>query len=430
MNEDFLQYIWRFQRFHGNGLFTTDGQEVQVIKTGTQNRDAGPDFLNARLRIGDTIWAGNVEVHIQASDWFKHRHQDDRAYDTVVLHVVYTADAEVKNGSGETIPTLCIKDRFDYQTWRYFKSWLKADSFIACENMVKQVPSIVKSATVQAASIDRLKAKSSYCLDHLTETQGDIEEVFYRMLLRAFGLKVNALPFEQLSRLTPFSLLRKLWTDPLDLEALLLGQAGFLESPAELSDYVLDLQLRYAFQQNKFGLKPMPKSAWKLFRLRPPNFPQVRLAQLAKFYHIHGAVAQKVIDMNDIGALQGLFDLVLDHEFWKNHFTLDKSSPPSLKHLGKGSARLILVNAVVPFLFALGRYNQDEEIGERAVSWLEQLPAEQNEVVSRFISLDFKAMNALESQGLLQLKKSACDEKKCLTCKTGIYLLNQHAQSP
>ncbi len=429
MNEDFLHYVWRFQRFKSANLLTTDGEEVQVMRTGVHNGNAGPDFLDARIRIGNTVWAGNVEIHLQASDWFRHKHQYDAAYDNVILHVVYTADAEVDNGKGERIPCVCIKDLFDYHTWRQYKSWLQSDSFIPCEKSAAEVPEIIKSGTVHVAAIERIKEKSGLCLDHLNETNGDIEEAFYRLLLRAFGLKVNALPFEQLSRNTPYALLRKVWTDEHDLEALLLGQAGFLSNPELNEPYVNDLIARYAFLQQKHSLKPMPKSAWKLFRLRPPNFPQVRLAQLAAFYFRHKAVAQNILETENRDDFMKMFDVGLKDGFWLSHYTLDKESPPATKSIGGTTAQLILVNAVVPFLFALGRYHAREDISQNAVNLLEQLPAELNAVTRRFANIGFQVGSAFESQGLIQLKKFACDQKKCLNCKTGIYLLENYGKA-
>ncbi len=429
MNEDFLQYIWRFQRFSNQNLLTTDGQPIQVIKVGVHNKNAGPDFLDARIRIGQTVWAGNVEVHLQASDWYRHKHQDDPAYDNVVLHVVYTADVDVKNGNGYTIPMLSLKDMFDFQSWRYFNSWLKADSFIPCEKMVPEVPDIIKSATIQSAAVQRMHEKSALCLDHLQRTQGDAEESLYRVVLRSFGAKVNAIPFEQLALVCPYSLVRKVRHELADLEALLLGQAGFLHLEDIGHPYLMEMQNRYSYLRHKFGLKPMPHSAWKLFRLRPANFPQVRIAQVAKLYHLHGALAQTLLEIKELDKVSKIFSIGLAGSFWHTHYTLEKESPPSPKRLGTTAITLLIVNAVVPFLFALGKYGKDQDITQRAFDFLEQLPPEKNEVTRRFAELGFGLQSALDSQGAVQLKKFACDQKKCLSCKTGIHLLERYAKN-
>lgn len=429
MNEDFLQYIWRFQKFTDYGLRTVTGEVVTVVAPGVQNFDAGPDFLNARVRIGGTEWAGNVEVHIRASDWFRHRHHEDRAYDNVILHVVYTADKEILSPSGQAVPTLCIKDLIDYQSWRYYKSWLKNSAFIPCEKLVGDVPDIVKISTVEAAFSDRLRDKSALCFDHLNETRGDTEAVFYRMLMRAFGLKVNAMPFEQLSRILPFSLLRKVWDDLADTEALFLGQAGFLEQNSFEAEYAFALAKRYAFLKNKFGLEPMPPTAWKLFRLRPQNFPAVRLAQVATFYHRHRAVARKIAETDKPEKLFELFDIELQGDFWNRHYTLAKAGKPAVKKVGETARNLIVINAVVPFLFASGRYGKDESLRQRAAEITEMLPPENNKIVREFRSLGFRADNAMDTQGLLQLKKFGCDAGKCLTCKTGTYTLERYERT-
>lgn len=426
MNEDFLQYLWRFQRFSHFDLTTTEGEPLQVIKPGIHNRDAGPDFLDARIRIGPTVWAGNVEVHTEASQWFAHKHHEDRAYDNVVLHVVYTPNAEVHNGSGDPIPVLCLKDLFDYQMWRNYQAWSKSAAFIPCEKLVGQVPGHIKSATIAGHTVERLEAKSSVCLDHLTETRGDIETALYRLLLRAFGMKVNALPFEQLARCTPLELVRKYWNDPQDLEALFLGQAGFLADKEE-APYARLLAQKFHFMVAKHHLEPMARSSWKLFRLRPPNFPQVRLAQLAAFYHRWQAVARRIADHPTYDRVRPLFDVEPAHDFWLTHYTLTKESPKVRKQMGEGAAQLLLINAVVPYLFALGNYNKEPEIKDRALAILEHMPAEKNRILSGFTKLGFEAHQAFDSQGLLQLKKFGCDQRKCLTCKTGIYILNQHA---
>lgn len=421
-----MQYLWRFQRFSHFDLATTEGEPLQVIKPGIHNRDAGPDFLDARIRIGDTVWAGNVEIHTEASLWFAHKHHQDRAYDNVVLHVVYTPDAEVHNGSGDPIPVLCLKDLFDYQMWRNYQAWSKSGAFIPCEKLVAQVPSHIKAATVEVNTVERLEDKSSICLDHLTETRGDLETAFYRLLMRSFGMKVNALPFEQLARCTPLDLVRRYWGDPVDLEALFLGQAGFLkEEPA--TPYVKMLSEKFRFMVAKHRLEPMANASWKLFRLRPPNFPQVRLAQLAAFYHQWQAVARRIADHPSYDKVRPLFDVVPAHDFWLTHYTLSKESPKVRKQIGDGAAQLLLINAVVPYLFALGNYNKDLEIKEKAMAILDEMPAEKNRIVHGFAQLGFNVRQAFDSQGLLQLKKFGCDQRKCLTCKTGIFILNQHA---
>ncbi len=427
MNEDFLHYIWKFQQFATLDLKTSQGESVQVIKTGRHNQNAGPDFLDARIRIGETVWAGNVEIHIAASDWYKHQHDADTAYDNVVLHVVYTNDKEVSTSTGQPIPTLCIKDLFDYQTFRYYKKWIKSARFIPCESTASTVPDIIRISAVQSAAVERLEHKSAFCLDHLYETKGDIEGSFYRILLRSFGLKVNALPFEHLARITPIELVRKNWSESEKLEALFMGQAGFLTDVKNKDPHVQALKNQYDFLKVKYQLTPMPASSWKLFRLRPMNFPQVRLAQVARFYARSKAVSQVIMDYPELERLKDLFDISLVDNFWKTHYTLEKESAPLTKSIGASTVELLVINAVVPFLFALSAYNKSQAYQERAMDLLEQLPPESNSVVTKFRNIGFEAKSALDSQGIIHLKLFECDPKKCLNCRVGIHLMKDYA---
>jgi hypothetical protein len=425
MNEDFLQYLWKFQKFNTIHLKTTAGIPVQVLQPGRHNTDAGPDFLDARIRIGDTLWAGNVEIHLSASDWNRHGHQSDHGYDNVVLHVVYSADADIVTASGMHIPMVCIRDLFDYQDYRYYKSWVKQDGFIACEALVPQVSTLTKTAMVHAAAVERLKQKSAICRDHLQQTQGDVEGSFYRLLLRSFGHKVNAIPFEQLALAVPHPLLRKVRHDPADLEALLLGQAGMLQHTVH-HPYTEDLSKRFAFLSAKYELKPMQASAWKLLRLRPQNFPAVRIAQLAALYSRHESLADRVLEAHSLHELNALFAAEPRDPFWRKHYTLSKESSEAPKSIGQDAIQLIIINAVVPFYFAMAHYNREERWQQKATTLLESMPPETNRITTRYASFGFPLWNALDSQGLLHLKATWCESKKCLHCKVGINLMNHY----
>lgn len=428
MNEDFLHYLWKFQQFTNRGIKTHTGEDVDVLQVGEHNVNAGPDFLNARLRIGDTKWAGNVEIHINASDWYAHNHQNDRAYDSVILHVVYVNDKSVIAENGKEIPTVELKDLIDYQSFRYYKSWVKKAPFIACEAQVADVPGIVKADSIQSSAVERLEQKSQDCLQLLRETKGDLEEAFFRILCRAMGQKVNALPFEHLAKITPFRILRKVMVNERDCEALLLGQGGFLDE-AFSDPYIIDLQKRYTFLKTKFVISPMPITSWKLLRLRPPNFPVVRLAQLARLYHTQGAIAQRISEANKLDELKRMFSVELDTPFWKTHYNLHAESKSQPKRLGEQRFLIVVINAVVPFLFSLASFNKDAVFQLRAIRFLEDLPAESNSITRKFEKLGFSLKSAFDSQGILGLKKYYCDRLKCLNCKTGIHILRTHAES-
>lgn len=426
MNEDFLQYVWKFQRFISHPLTCANGQSIDVIKTGIHNFNAGPDFLNSRVRIDDTVWVGNVEIHINGSDWYRHHHDKDPAYDNVILHVVYTNDKPVLDPGGQPIPVLVLKDLIDYQIYRYYKSWVKKSAFIACEELVGEVPDIIKTDAVQAEAVSRVEIKSERCLELLRHTRGDVEETFYSLLCRAIGLSVNAIPFEQLAQCTPVNLIRKNSGSIEELEALLLGQAGFLDHDTENDPYVSNLKNVYSLQKRKHKLTSMPKLAWKLSRLRPQNFPVVRIAQLARIYFQNIALAQKMIEKNLDLEREECLSVSLNTDFWKRHYTLDKASEPVVKSLGKSTVQVLLINAVVPFLFGLASYNKDADYKERAIQLLEKLAPEKNAVSTKFTKLGFHSDSALDSQGLIGLKKNRCDLLKCLNCKIGIHILKQN----
>lgn len=429
MKEEFLHYAWKYRRFVGRDLTTVDGKSIDILQPGRHNRDAGPDFLDARLRIDETVWAGNVEIHLAASDWHRHGHDKDPAYDNVILHVVFAHDSDIFNGNGQLIPTLSLKDRIDYQTYRYYRSWLKSSGYIPCDPANRDVPTPIKTSAIQAAAVERIEAKSEVYLDHLNETRGDLDTAFYRVLLRGFGLKVNAMPFEQLARITPFHTVRKVRNNLPDLEALLLGQAGFLQDLRTEDAYLKSAIARYEFLAGMYKLHSMPKSSWKLFRLRPPNFPQVRLAQLARFIHRHESIARRAAELENVEDARRFFDVTLNDEFWLSHYTLEKTSPSVAKSIGSNVTDLLIINAVAPYQFALSRYNKDVSYRERAINLLESMPSEKNSVVRKFAEMGFVSKSAFDTQGVIQLKHFYCDERKCLSCKVGIHLLKDHGKN-
>jgi len=428
MTEDFLHYIWKFRKFD-QLIETVSGASLEIIETGTHNVDSGPDFLNAKLRIDDTVWVGNVEIHILSSSWYKHNHNKDRAYDSVILHVVYANDEPVFIDKRE-LPTLTLKDRFDYQVFRLYKSWKKKAQFIPCERDVQSVGEIIKSSAVEELAVKRISAKAEQSIDILRQTKGDLEECFYRLLCNALGLKVNAIPFEILSKITPFALIRKVSSDQTKLDALLLGQSGLLENSGNTDSYLENLKNEYRLLAHKFQLESMPSQSWKLMRLRPDNFPAVRIAQLSAIYSRHKSLAQRITEADSTSRLLSLFNnLVPQNEFWKTHYTLQKESPPREKRLGESRIRIILINAVVPFLFALASYSKNDVYKEKALQILEDLKPEINKITRKFANLGFSVKSALDSQGLIGLKKSYCDEFKCVHCKIGVTILNNHEKS-
>jgi len=321
-----------------------------------------------------------------------------------------------------------LKDRIDYHSYRKYKAWVAEGKFIPCDKIVHQVPQLIKTSAVHAAAVERLSSKSEISRDHLLQTKGDMEGAFYRIFLRALGMKVNALPFEQLAKTTPHELIRKVSQRQIQLEALLLGQAGFLAGAKSDHSYVKTLQTEFEFLKKKYGLNPMPISAWKLFRLRPQNFPQVRLVQLAAFYHRYPSVAKAISEMDCSEDLFEFFSIKIEDGFWLNHYTLDTESTNRKKSFGKDFLKHVVVNAVVPFVFSLADYNRDESYKQRAIGLLEKLPSERNAIIRNFDNLDFKIKSSFDSQGIIELKNSYCERKRCLRCKVGTHLMKNYAE--
>jgi len=428
VNEDFLHYIWKKLQFDLIDLTSESGEPIEIIDIGFHNKNAGPDFLNARIRIGNTLWAGNVEIHINSSDWYKHKHDLDPAYDNVILHVVFIHDKNVFTSSNNPIHALSLKDRIDYGSYRKYKSWVASGEFIPCDKLVLQIPQLIKTSAVESAAADRLREKSTVSRDHLIQSRGDIEGAFYKLLMRAAGMKVNALPFEQLATKVSLPLIRKLKSNSFQLEALFLGQAGFLDIVDPRESHVRQLIKEYSFLKAKYDLHSMAPSAWKLLRLRPQNFPQVRLAQLALFYSRHTAIAQTIVEESELANIKEIFETSLDKGFWLNHFTLNKKSSPKIKSFGTDFLNHLIINAVVPFMISLANYNRDDSLKERGIAFLEQLDGEKNAIIRKFGQLGFTTTSSFDSQGLLQLKRTYCDKRKCLSCKIGIQIMSNRAE--
>ncbi len=422
-NEDFLQYVWKFRLFDWNDLYTTDGKRVEIVSPGLHNTDAGPDFQQAKIKIGDTLWAGNAEVHLTSSDWKRHGHLTDKAYDNVILHVVYRDDEPVLREDGTRIPTIALMDRIAPELQqRYQKLIFGEQQIIACEKTIGRLESMVIHNWLTRVLIERLQKRSLNVLKTLETNRGDWEETFYQYLAANFGFKTNALPFELLARSLPQLILAKHKNNPMQVEALIFGQAGFLEGEL-VDEYPLTLQKEYQFLQKKYKLTPIEKHLWKFLRLRPSNFPTIRLAQFAALVSQSNHLFSKVLDLEDPKKLRTLFTDLHVNPYWDNHYQFDKEAKPSPKNLGKASVDVLILNTLVLFLFTYGNSLQLERYVDRGLALLEFIPAEQNNIIENFVTLGVKANSAYETQALLELKKSYCDRKQCLQCGVGNKIL-------
>jgi len=416
MREDFLHFIWKHKLFQSDSLFTEEGESVRIVNPGRHNTNAGPDFFDARIRIGETLWAGNIEIHQRASDWNRHGHQNDPVYRNTILHVVSVSDIQVFNDLGSCVPVLVIR----WPKWieDNYEMLIKSQDWIGCASMLYQVDPFRIKFFLNGIVIERLKQKIEAISKVLTETKDDWGETFYCMLARNFGLKENALPFEMVARSLPQSVLARHHDSLFQIEALLFGQAGLLGEELFGDEYYLELRKEYRFLAVKYGLKPIEGHLWKFMRMHPGNFPTIRLAQFAMLIHHSKGLFSAVIEANNIEDLQQLF-MVKASDYWDNHYSFNKPSVNRKKVFGDQIFSLIVINVVVPFYFLYGESQNKLFLKDRALDILEQMPAENNSAISRWAGAGIVAANALESQALLQLQRNYCEPRKCLDCTIG-----------
>ncbi len=423
ITEDFLHYVWKFRLFERTDLRTADGIELEINAAGLHNTDSGPDFHAARIRIGDTSWAGNVEIHINASDWQKHHHTNDNAYSNVILHVVYNNDAPVILPDGRHIPTLELKNRIPDDLYaRYHNLIYGEKTIIPCEASIGKLDDFTLRTWLTRVLIERLEKKSTAVITSLEVNRGDWEETFYQFLAANFGFKVNALPFELLARSLPQNILAKNKSNALAIEALIFGQAGMLTDDLE-DEYPRVLKQEYDFLRKKYNLTPIEKHLWKFMRLRPQNFPTIRLAQFAALIISSNHLLSKVLDIRDVKTLPALFEGIAVNSYWDDRYRFDKPSKPSSKNLGAASINVLLLNTLALFLFSYGKHHQQDYYISRSLKLLESLPAEQNQIIDAFKAVGVKADSAFESQAMLELKNYYCNYKKCLHCSVGNKIL-------
>jgi hypothetical protein len=423
MTEEFLHYIWKSRNFDLRNLTTTAGEEVEVIRPGEYNSNAGPDFFNARIKIGGTLWAGNVELHLRASDWTRHRHQTDRAYDTIILHVVHEADESIVDKAGKAYATIELTGRIHSELYKKYLAFRGSTSWNPCGKQAGETPPIVSEAWMERLLVERLQRKAERILDSLKLNQNNWEESFYHQLARNFGFGVNAVPFELLAKSVPFILFSRYRDNLFQLEALLFGQAGLLENHFQES-YAQRLQSEYRFLAHKHKLQSMEGSLWKFMRLRPLNFPTVRIAQFAKLLHNRDHLFSGIQEAPSLFSLRSMFSSGVS-AFWTTHYHFDSESPQSPKQIGQESVENIIINTVVPFLFVSGMQKGEQHSGDFVLELLGQLKPENNRITRNWKALGLDALNAGRSQSLNELRECYCVPKRCLDCAIGRFLLKR-----
>ncbi len=408
--------------FNTSKLIIQNDKKIEVTDFGLHNTDAGPDFFNGKVKIDETVWAGNIELHINSSDWIKHKHQFDKAYNNVILHVVYNNDKQILDKDGNDIPTLELKDLIDKSLIENHSKLIdQSGADISCRNQIKTVDEFTIQSWLSRLAIERLERKAEEIQVTLHQNQNNWEETFYQYLFKYFGLKVNPLPFELLAKNTVLKIIEK-HHSLFAIESLLFGQAGYLEDDIE-DEYFQKLKKEYQFLRSKFELSPLDKNLWKMLRLRPNNFPTIRIAQLSTLLSREARLFSKVIETNSIKELQELF-AVKASEYWDTHYQFGElAKEETLKKIGINTINTIIINVIVPFTFVYGKVNQKEELVDKALKFLENIKPENNSIVKDWTELGVKSSNAMHTQSLIELKNNYCSQKKCLNCSIGNKIL-------
>jgi len=416
MKEELLHLVWKLKRFNLHNLQTINGETIKIINFGNHNHNAGPDFLNATIKIGNQTWVGHVEMHTLASEWTAHKHQFDPAYNNVILHVVYENNAIVKTQNGNQMPTLILKDRIEKSLIYDYQRLLLNPDWIPCAQQLHKANTFKINMFLEGLLIERLEAKCQPIINYLKISKNNWEYVCYKMILKYFGLKVNKEAFETLSEKLPHSLLIKYHLRLIQCEAILLGQAGLLHSPND--NYTQKLKKEYDFMRKKHNLQPMVGVEWRFARMRPSNFPTLRIVQVAALYHKTPKIFNQIVANPTLKEFEEILTITLS-KYWNQHYIPGKPSKNRIKKLGKQAIKLIIINAFIPLLFTYGISKGNQKIKDLAIDLYRQLPKEKNVIIENWKKLGLNIESAAETQALIQLKMQYCNKYKCLSCQIG-----------
>ena len=429
MKEELLQYLWQHKIFNHDMLKTTDGRDIHIISPGMMHHDAGPDFKQAVIRINDIIWAGDVEIHVNGSDWYKHHHQKDEKYKSVILHVVYNADMEIVRKDNEFIPTLELKHYIPEEMLEEYKKLTLSTNPVPCGNSVASIPSLSMTSILSALAIDRLLHRQEQLFRLLKKCADDWSELTYRALAINFGFKINSNAFELLAQSLPYKILQRHGDSRLQTYALIFGQAGLLQPDAPdntqtpQDEYFKQLSNEYEYLRYKYKLTAIPSGLWNLLRLRPINFPGIRLAQFSELLFSCTDLFNELVLNEKLSNIQNLFQNIRPHEYWQTHFQPGKTTRKHPAHLGKESINLLFINSIVPLTFAFGSFSGNDQLKSKAIDILENTPAESNHITRQFCTYPFPHNSAMYSQALLELYSNFCKKKKCYSCPIGQYVV-------
>ncbi len=416
MNEDFLQYVWNYHLFNRQDLRSCQGDCIEVLETGHLNKDSGSDFFDARLKIDGLLWSGNVEVHLKASDWYAHGHNKNSAYNNVILHVVLESDKDIVLSNGRVLP--CLELKIPEQYLKKYQSLMASQTWVACRTDIPKLNNFFVNHWLDRMMLERLERKADEIKKMLLHNANSLEETFYQLMSRYFGMRVNADPFEQLARSIPLKILAKHKNSLLQLEAIFYGQAGFLDDEIQNDDYYSSLQVEYRFLQRKFKLKPIEKSRWKFMRLHPLNFPTVRIAQLASLVYHSQSLFSKIIAIENVDEYYVLLQSKAS-QYWDTHYCFGDNACLKPKVLGKGTVDVLMINAIIPILFVYGKETNNSMFVDKALTFLEKIKPERNAIVKSWEKSGIEVKSAYRSQSLLHLKLEYCSQYRCLECELG-----------
>lgn len=427
MREDLLHFIWKYKKLQLEDLFTSENESLRIVDIGTHNHLSGPDFLNSKVEVNNQLWAGNVEIHLKSSDWFAHNHEQDPNYNNVILHVVWEDDGEVFRSDSSKIPTLELKNYISKDLLNAYQKLFDQDnkSFINCENDIAEIDNFLFENWKERLFFERLENKSNFIFELLEASQNDWEQVLFKMLLKNFGLKINGQAFLSLANTLDFSVVRKLRSDSKALKSVFFGMTHLLNDDSVVDDYYIQLKKEYHFQKNKFDLKDTGVQKPEFFKLRPPNFPTIRLSQLASLYSEKQNLFSSLINASELSEIYEIFN-VSASEYWNNHFTFGKPSKKSVKKLTKKFIDLLVINTILPLKFCHAKY-LGKDVNEEILKIISQIKPEENSIVSNFKSLRIDSKSAQDSQAILQLYNEYCSKNRCLQCAVGAHLLNRNS---
>lgn len=429
--EQLLHYTWKHKLYPLKELTTSDGQRVEIVDPGLHNRNSGPDFFNAKIRIGSTMWVGNVEIHDKSSDWYQHGHDKDSRYDNVVLHVAAELDTEVMKSNGEYVPQLQLSVPDDVLT--HYDELQKTDEYPPCYKVIPHLSALIIHSWMAALQTERLEQKTEAIRKRAELCNGSWEDAYFVTLARNYGFGINGEVFEQWAYNIPLNAVAHHRDDLFQIEAIFMGQAGLLELDSipeyyqkdALNDgYFAKLRNEYQYLAHKFSMKPIDFKLWRFLRLRPQNFPHIRISQLANLYYQQKAGLSQLIECETLDELKNVLKSQVT-PYWETHYTFGSTSPKNEKHLSYGSINLLMINTAIPMLFAYGRHTSKEVLCDRAFDFLEQLKAENNHIIRMWQQVGLPVKSAGDSQALIQLKKEYCDKKECLRCRFGYEYLRR-----